>query len=521
MTNNEKAYILLSIEETLKKELFDAYYSRFGDGIFGNVINNDNEANNNEKNNDIKAILFIKIYQLMSWLNHKIGAETIIEYRTNGVKDLVCSYEIKRYTNTDKNKSYNKLIIEKVNIVKKFLETMPETLFENQVLYTIRNINTLLRKYFKTSIRKIFMLSIQYNNNVIYNKNVLINFPKIKEIVYDVTTLCDGSTIRQYIDPYINNYGVFIDYSKTLDELNYMYNCLHVYEHYVTYAWKDLSNEDVIDINGATFSNALCFVYTLSKTKKTLMERLVSSILFHIRSSDVKFIEKTKSLEVETTRTISETYKLRNLTRLGRSDQQAYNNGYNKDIFAYWSSQPMNILVVTNEKLNINVDELNKFYKKYHKDNAKPDQLKLVYFPKEISIIHYKDGSHLFKKDIDKIINKIYDPTSTTKSFYGIGNRLVGLNDEENYINNTLKRKYNLKNNDKVLNAKLDKIDCSMYQTILHSLLFFAKYTDNKRVQEYIYNSIMPPDVLAFDNYPAKTLGAAALKFVENDDIDE
>ena len=98
---------------------------------------------------------------------------------------------------------------------------------------------------------------------------------------------------------------------------------------------------------------------------------------------------------------------------------------------------------------------------------------------------------------------------------------MVGLNDEENYINNTLKRKYNLKNNDKVLNAKLDKIDCSMYQTILHSLLFFAKYTDIKRVQEYIYNSIMPPDVLAFDNYPAKTLGATALKFVENDDIEE
>lgn len=517
MNINKKAFIILSIDDKIKEELNDSYHVHFDESFFDSLMKGDFEDKPKDKTKDIKSMLYIKINQLMKWLNHRIGAETIIEYRTNSVNNLECCYEVKRYTNEDKNKQYSKLILEKLNIVKKFLENLPETLFEKKMLFRLRSINILLKKCFNTDIKNIFVLSLKYNDKIIYKKNIVINFPKIKNVEYVVTELCDGSTIRQYIDPYINNYGVFVDYSKPVDELNYMYNCLHVYEHYVTYAWKNLSNNNVIDLNGATFSNGLCFVYTISKTKETLMERLVSSILFHIKSSNIDFIEKTKGLDIETTRTISETYMLRNLSRLGRSDQQAYNKGYNKDIFAYWSSQPMNILVVTSEKLDINVDEFNKFYNKYHVNVKQPKMLDLIYFPKEISIIHYKTGSHMFKKNIDKIIKKVYDPTSETKSFYGIGNRLVNLEDEEHYINKIIKKK-NKTNINKLIKTKLDKVDCSMYQTLLHSLLFFAKYTTKETVQNYINNSLVPPDVMAFDNFPAKTLGTTALQFMENDD---
>lgn len=438
-------------------------------------------------NYNIKKRLYYNITMFQHWINNVIGSETTIEYRIGDVMDNTISYTVKYYTNEQRKKSLEQLATENVNMIKTYMKNLSANIFNKRILHTLRSIKT----YLNDDIYKLFDIYSEIGDESVTKLTTLeINIPKIQSVEYKIIKLKDGSTIRQFIDPYVNNYGVYVDYSKDINEFNYMFNGLHVFEHYVTYAWKKLSNKDIIYYNGSTFSNGICYVYTITKTIESIKERLIKSILFHIKSSNVEYIKKTNSINIETIRTISEAYNMRNITRLGRSDQIAFSDSYNPEVFAYWCSQPMNILVVTNQEITINVDNLNNFYDKYHVNNRKPLQRTINYFPKEVFYTHYNNGIHLYKKNINKICKKIYG-REITKSFYGIGNRTVIYQNESE--------------------GNYNKIDVSNEQTFLTTLLFFSKYVSDKNMKKYIDNNTFPLDAIDFNEQ-----SMYSYKFVED-----
>lgn len=412
------------------------------------------------------------INEYLDWINRKLGAETTVEYRVQDVVNLTIRYEVKYYNNQQRKLTLMDLACKKVDEITKYLSSLSNDVFPKQLLYFIRSLAMMIDN--EKTFRNMLQIGIvDFTGNFVEKpKTLIVKIPTLKYPVYNVQRLCDGSVVRQLVDPYINNYGVFVDYSKPLEEFNYMYNGLHIFEHYATYAWKNLKDKNLLYYNGSTYSNGLCIVYAITKTEADAKDRLLASITFHIQSSNVDFVKRTKALQTETTRTISETYTMRNLTRLGRSDQIAYNeNTYKENVIAYWSSLPMNILVVTNKLIHINTDELAKFYEKHHCVVIKPKPLNLKYFPREVFFTHYSYNLYTFRKDMKKILQKLYSNTKTT-AIYGIGNR-----------------------------QKTSDADLSNDQNVLSQLLIFANYTDDNVVIDYIKHNVFPNDVLYFLDY--------------------
>ena len=165
---------------------------------------------------------------------------------------------------------------------------------------------------------------------------------------------------------------------------------------------------------------------------------------------------------------------MRNLTRLARTSQQGFDLNYPIEVFAFWSSQPMNILLITNKDLNINVNNLNEFYTKYHKHVNKPQQQHFDYFPREIYHMMTIENKHLYKKSTDKIVKKIFNGKFT--SLYGIDTRCVAYKETTN-------------DDDKV---KTTKINLSRNHTLIHQLLIYAKFVGDDYIKDYVKYKPLP-----------------------------
>ena len=437
-----------------------------------------------------KDIIYTLLYEYMRFLNHLIGFSTNIEYRINPVSNLSIMYEVKNYTNEQTKMNINDLAMEKFNTIVNFCKTIEEEKFNTFILWVIRNLQQLFS--FSDSIKDIKVKDILIIRAICKGKpfkssRLCVKIPHIIKPTYEVERF-KGGTIRQFIDPYIKNTMICIDYSKPLQEMSYFYNCLHMYEHYVTHAWEKLSSLDVLDINGSTYFNGLCYVYTVTDKQKTAKDRLISSILFHIKSSDVEFVRSNKAMETETFRTISEAYTLRNITRLGRSDQQAYEGVYSPEVFAYWSSLPMNILVITNEKIDINLSKINEFYDRFHVDAKQPKKPTFDWLPLESHEIHYLNSQHTFKRPTEKILEKIYN-NACKRAFYGIDNKTYIYQNEIEFLQGHKDNK----------NKKIKKEDLGMYQSHISPLLFFANYVDDTKVRDYISKNVFPREASLFE----------------------
>lgn len=444
--------------------------------------------------NDKRNLLFSSADKILMMLNSFIGFKTEIEYRISPVIDHSIIYDIKPYTNKQNSMNTTDLSKEKYEVLVSFCNNIPESLFRKNHLWLLRTMKTLLRRDKKLStldIKDMFEISMIINDKLMKHESLKVSFPETADIEYKVVKFGNDSTLRYLIDPYIEDHLLCVDYSKKLEEFDYFYNCLHMYEHYVTHAWSKSPSEHVKDINGSTYFNGICYVYTLSDDPKVIKDRLISSILFHIQSSDTSYIKKTNALSLETMRTISEAYTYRNLSRLGRSDQQAYTGEYAPDLFAYWSSLPMNILVITNSPMDINIDKINEFYKQHHKDAKQPEKAIFEYFPVEVHAIHRINSQHTFKTPIEKNVKKIYS-NKNSKAFFGIDNKTVIYTNEQEVMEGKDK--------------KLKKEDLSYIQTPLHPLLFMAKYADDKTVKKYINESVLPMSAGAFEAIPMNWL---------------
>lgn len=452
-----------------------------------------NNVYNKISNVPEKKLLLEQIENIQCFLISRIGSDTTIEYHVEYPHNNTIKLPIKIYTEQQRRKTIKDLVDEKFKTITNLCKSFDDSLFRVRTRWFFRCVNKSLKNINKKyDINNIFEMRGIVNGKEIKKVDLFVKYPKLIDPVYKIETLKDGSRITQFIDPYMQNYLLAVDYSKPMSELNYGYNYLHLYEHYMTYAWHNIREDDLIFMNGGTYSHGLCYVYNVSKDINDIKTRTEESIKFHIRSSDPEFIKKTKALDTETIRTISETYANRNLTRSGRSDQSAFNEGYNINVLAYWSSLPLNILVITNEEIKLDINELNKYYDKYHMNQKKPKTRIYNYYPKEVLFNHYLYQGHVYKKDTKEILKDIY-AGRPHKGFYGIDSECVQYANESEFLQNMKEKN---KNN---YNTELIETDISTYQDLLAPLLYFAKFVKKEVVDKYINENVFPFNAIDFD----------------------
>ena len=167
------------------------------------------------------------------------------------------------------------------------------------------------------------------------------------EIKIRQTILKDGTKLKEILDPLINYYGLYINLSVPFSDMDYGYNYLHFYEHIMTYAWKPLSQQNVLELNGGTTCNAICYVYNIHSNSKSMEEYLKEYIDFHLKSRGNDFWKKeiVKGLETELERTTSETLMEKSLSQMAKTDPYSQ-HAYNTQILQYYSNKPFEIIII-------------------------------------------------------------------------------------------------------------------------------------------------------------------------------
>lgn len=165
----------------------------------------------------------------------------------------------------------------------------------------------------------------------------------------------------EYIDPLMLDYGLYVGLSKPFEDMGYYYNALHIYEHMMTTCWRNLSKEDLIELNGATFPTASCYLYNIHKTKQSLKQYVREYVKFHLKTRDKHFWDTTlqPALKRETIRTYSETQDIRDVKEFARTDPSVYPDMmYNTDIFTKFSQDQFTILTVAPEHIDFKFDDI-------------------------------------------------------------------------------------------------------------------------------------------------------------------
>lgn len=425
--------------------------------------------------------------KLIRSLTISITKSTPIEYWVKDIDENHVSFTIKTYTNDDKSVPYKEVVKDKVKILLKYFKTMSTKLFAMQDLWLIRSLMILTKTPLDGTMKDLLRITVKSNDEVMLDKNIPFHVTGLEPVKYVVTKLCDGTTIRQFIDPYLQEHGVFCDYSKTLDEYNYMYNGLHVFEHYIANAWDGMSENNVITFNGCTYSNGIMYVYSVAKDIDTIKERFTKWFQTHVRSTDPAYVRQQYTFKRETARTISEGYGMRNLTRMARTDQWGFNDtGYPAEVFSWWCSQPANVLLLSNKEVQINVSALNSFFTKHHKDVPKPSFQSFSYFPREVFHQLALDNKHVFKKSTEKIVAKIFGD-KPVKCIYGIDCRTLSYDHEPKDAS------------DDASSLHPSKEDNGNVHTLIHMLLVFAKFKDDSFMQNFVQTHVWPLSVMGFD----------------------
>jgi hypothetical protein len=163
----------------------------------------------------------------------------------------------------------------------------------------------------------------------------------------------------EYIDPLLNDYGLYIGLCKPFSEMGYSYNSLHIYEHMMTLGWKKLNEKDVLELNGATFPTGMCYLYNIHKTKKSLKTYAREYVKFHSKTKNPEYWKHDlmNDLKRETIRTYSETQSSKSLKDFARTDPSIYENMiYSIEPFVKYSNDEYTILTVSPEKIDFKFD---------------------------------------------------------------------------------------------------------------------------------------------------------------------
>ncbi len=418
------------------------------------------------------------LYGILKFINGNIGSETIVNYNILPVDlQFGITIPIYKYSRSDMSMDSIEMLKKYIHLIQMHFEHFDFSKENKYLLWLFRNISNAV---ITPDISKLYVITGTHEKDVVEADYLHLSFPKIEQAKYETITLVNDSKINILIDPYVDNYGLYVDYTQSMSELNYMYNALHVHEHLMTYAWKELDNKHVKLLNGSTYTNGICFIYAVLDNIETLKEYTLASIIFHIKMSDTNYVQNMKGMEIETLRTISERNTARAYSTYGRSDQSAYKKGYNANIFSYWSSKPFNILLVSSSKVKFNYDKLNRYISECAKQQKRPPDFKFDYYPIECALHHSMTREHIYKKDTKKIVKNILKD-KITNSLYGIDNRLV-----------------------------IDGEDISDATTWLHPLLFLSRHITNEEMNNYVSSKPLPLNAVDYDEQPLMKLNALA-----------
>lgn len=442
----------------------------------------------------------ILLHKFLVLLNGHIGANTNLNYHINPIKDFKIKIPIYVYTNDEKKMTTAALIDKRVNTLINHLENIDwskhANLQEQWLIYSLKTVGI--------DIASDFLISTFTDPSIGYEdldhqqlkiKTPVIHQPKIKRITY-----ADGSTILYLSSPYLSDYGVFANLSTTFNEMGMSFNALHLYEHLMTYAWKDIKFDKTKMMNGSTWPQALCSVFVITGNLEAMKTFSASFIKFYLESREPGFWNKPEhieSLKLETQRTISETRTERTLSSLCRSDLHAYDFQYNTKIFEYWSQRPFDLLIAgpdNLEKLYMNKQTIDNFIKLHQpRKIAKPQNVIYKTLPLDTIKMKQLKQFRILAADKQEIKNYLLRPNPANRCLYGIDSKIIS--DNEN----------------------LDG-----YNSVLHVLCYANKMFSEEELQRFTTYSVIPFSCLFFSDTSLSANFAGDYLFdpsVDNDNL--
>lgn len=152
--------------------------------------------------------------------------------------------------------------------------------------------------------------------------------------------------------PYIRDGAIIIDFSRPFEEMGFMFNGLHIFEHLMCTPWvhmKKFSMENLVCLNGFTTNLGLMYVYTVHNSKASFQVYLDEMISWLNKIRTPGFWHehmKDEEVQMEIERTISETIDVQWMVDFARSSGSAFEGNYREEVFEYWSNQPLKITLI-------------------------------------------------------------------------------------------------------------------------------------------------------------------------------
>ena len=419
----------------------------------------DNKCINNMNPEFRNQMILKSLNLILQKLNQKCGAETIVNYRIkpvisfskfkNGVKkySFIIQFPVQQHNIT----SNEDLVLKDINIITTFIENFDWTKQHKQYIWLWRNLLQLNYKpnsYIKFEDYKkkitwgvpdevINKYQIKIRETSVYKNGSINNINNISDTTNHKEKIC---TLKEIVDPLIQDYGLYINLSVPFSDMNYGYNYLHYYEHMMTYAWKKITNEHVLELNGGTTCNALCYLYNIHENIDSLHLFLEEYINFHLKSRDKKFWneELMNGLKTELERTTSETLLEKSMTQMAKRDPVSIDK-YNSEVLVYYSNKPFEIItytpIVTNTKEIINKYMGN--LEESELNSTKPEEIFFDYYPihvgRDKALRNYLilSSSKVINDDIKMDIsnNKQQSKPKETKGVPGVDNFIKSTED--------------------------------------------------------------------------------------------
>lgn len=345
------------------------------------------------------------IYTFMSILRGYIGFKTQLGYFIQlPNKDGTIVIPIDVLSNKDVA-SYKDIMRNKIIELKHYLESeidYDSFMNENKVAFSILSL-------YKFDYSRMLYISSRHLKNVVDITLKPPTFEKSK-----IRTLkFENDEVLEIYNPYLTEALICADFTVPYNEMSYMYNALHVYEHIMCSPWVDIKTKQgkdgLLSLNGLTSGLGNCFVYSIVNTDKAFTTYFNELVKWMYSSRDEGFWDTQKDhINLEISRTISETKTMPYHLTFARSPGCAYNMNYNKSIFDYWSNKPFNITVIHPFKVKIEDLEIKTLSIEHPiRKIPEPEKPKLRWFPYSIANMssNYNIVTKKYKSDeIGKII---------------------------------------------------------------------------------------------------------------------